>query len=346
MAEPHLRFASRRDDAIAGLCGAWMVLGLFSDGWAHRNSKPETFFSPWHGLLYSGFAASALWMLRIVRRGQREGLRGRGALPVGYDVRIAGVALFGIGGLLDFLWHTVLGIEVSIEALLSPPHLVLLAGGLLMAAGPIVSTLARERSTNDTGSWPVEGAIVGALTFMVSVIGFFLMYLNPYDRWDNDAARGRFGSVRFDHDGPATAKTLAGIMLFSLITTLALSWLVRAVRVPRGGLLVLIGMPPLLLSALTSFDAVLWVVGPVAAGIAAELTSAWLYRRLRRSLRYLATWVGGLVLLTWLGMFAGMAATPGIGWSAALWSGSACLAALLSALTVLASAPAPNDSVG
>ena len=63
--------ATRRDDTIAGLCGVWMIAGLFLDGWAHRNEKPETFFSPWHGILYSGFFASALWMLYVIRRGQQ-----------------------------------------------------------------------------------------------------------------------------------------------------------------------------------------------------------------------------------------------------------------------------------
>src|SRR3546814_13041177 len=39
--------------------GLWMVVGVFLDGWAHDNAKPDSFFTPWHGVLYSGIAASA-----------------------------------------------------------------------------------------------------------------------------------------------------------------------------------------------------------------------------------------------------------------------------------------------
>src|SRR3546814_9388797 len=47
--------------------GLWMVVGLFLDGWAHDNAKPESFFTPWHGVLYSGFAASAAAAVLVAR---------------------------------------------------------------------------------------------------------------------------------------------------------------------------------------------------------------------------------------------------------------------------------------
>ena len=37
----------------------WLIVGIFVDGWAHNNDKPETFFTPWHALFYSGFLATA-----------------------------------------------------------------------------------------------------------------------------------------------------------------------------------------------------------------------------------------------------------------------------------------------
>lgn len=57
--------------------GVWLVLGLFTDGWAHLNvSGPETVFTPWHGVLYSGFSAGALWLGVLA-------LRGRGSVGPG-----------------------------------------------------------------------------------------------------------------------------------------------------------------------------------------------------------------------------------------------------------------------
>lgn len=53
---------SAREDLLTVAFAGWLVLGLFVDGWAHNTDKPETFFTPWHGLFYSGFVATALWM--------------------------------------------------------------------------------------------------------------------------------------------------------------------------------------------------------------------------------------------------------------------------------------------
>src|SRR3546814_7325652 len=53
-----------RERTVAVAFGIWMVVGLFLDGWAHDNNKPESFFTPWHGVLYSGFAAATLAAVR------------------------------------------------------------------------------------------------------------------------------------------------------------------------------------------------------------------------------------------------------------------------------------------
>lgn len=43
--------------------GIWMIIGLFLDGWSRNQDKPETFFTPWHGVLYSGFGAAIAWFV-------------------------------------------------------------------------------------------------------------------------------------------------------------------------------------------------------------------------------------------------------------------------------------------
>ena len=65
----------RRDQTLAALFGLWMIVGLFLDGWAHDNQKPESFFTPWHGVLYSGFTAAALF---AVHRALRDRATGEG----------------------------------------------------------------------------------------------------------------------------------------------------------------------------------------------------------------------------------------------------------------------------
>jgi hypothetical protein len=56
---------TQREELLGMVFGLWTILGLFLDGWAHSHGKPESFFSPWHGVLYSGFFAAAVWAASI-----------------------------------------------------------------------------------------------------------------------------------------------------------------------------------------------------------------------------------------------------------------------------------------
>lgn len=64
---------SQRDQLLAALFGLWMIVGLFIDGWAHDNQKPESFFTPWHGVLYSGFTVAAVFAVHRAVRGRGSG---------------------------------------------------------------------------------------------------------------------------------------------------------------------------------------------------------------------------------------------------------------------------------
>ena len=76
-----------RGDLVTAAFVAWLIVGLFVDGWAH-NTRPllETFFTPWHALFYSGFAAVAAWVGWSVsrRRSRSTGASWRAAVPPGY----------------------------------------------------------------------------------------------------------------------------------------------------------------------------------------------------------------------------------------------------------------------
>ena len=114
----------------------WTVLGLYVDVWSHGQSIPESFFSPYHALFYSGFAATAVWMLRPLVRPAYRVVPGAARVPRGYELGVFGVATFAAGGLGDLAWHTRYGTEKGIEALMSPPHLLLLVGLILIASSP------------------------------------------------------------------------------------------------------------------------------------------------------------------------------------------------------------------
>ncbi len=335
-------FAQPRDDAIAGLCGVWMIAGLFVDGWAHRNQKPETFFTPWHAILYSGFTASAAWMIYMLRRHQRPGQSIRHTIPVGYGFRSVGVAVFGVGAVGDLIWHQLLGVEVSIEALLSPTHLVLLSGGLLMAVGPIVSTTARE-GERQQAKWSSTGPIVGTVAFIVALLQFFLMYVSPYAenvfgrRVLDDALGVGGGWLRNE----VRIEGIAGIVVFTFISTAALLFLVRRVRLPRGTFVALLVFPSVLQTVLDSFGTLPRVIGAILAALVAEFT--WSRVETSPHRRYvLPAWIALLTAITWFGLFAGVAidsSEGGVGWTAPLWTGVPILAALLASLLTVATEP-------
>jgi len=116
--------------------GAWLIGALFADGWAHLNvPELESFFTPWHLALYTGFAALAGWIGWLGYRHRGAGLR----FPVGYGWGAVGVVVFAVGGAADLGWHQVFGIEAAVDALVSPGHLILFAGVMLMLTSPLRS---------------------------------------------------------------------------------------------------------------------------------------------------------------------------------------------------------------
>ena len=117
--------------------GVWLLVGTYVDGWAHNNLRDlETFFTPWHAVLYSGFTACALWIAALAWRRHSPGMRWVEAVPAGYGPAAAGVLLFLASGVADFAWHSVLGIEQGIQALFSPSHLGLATGAFLILGAP------------------------------------------------------------------------------------------------------------------------------------------------------------------------------------------------------------------
>src|SRR5437867_8717930 len=102
--------ASPAEDAITVVCGIALVGGVLADAWAHTNilSTLESFFTPWHALLYSGFAALALWTVGMAYRRRADApVWWRDGWPAGYRLGAVGAAIFLLGGLGGLTWHTV-----------------------------------------------------------------------------------------------------------------------------------------------------------------------------------------------------------------------------------------------
>lgn len=130
-------------DWLMTIAALWLSGGIMIDAWYHFHSTVETFFEPAHALLYAGLLASYVFTAMAIRAGLRQGYRWRCALPAGYEATLLGLIVCLAGGASDMVKHSLWGFEEGFNGLLSPTHLLIGAGMLLIVAGPIRSALVR-----------------------------------------------------------------------------------------------------------------------------------------------------------------------------------------------------------
>lgn len=315
-----------REQTLAALFGLWMIIGLFLDGWAHDNQKPESFFTPWHGVLYSGFSVAAVFAVQRARRGRVPGQHWRETLPRGHGLTLAALAVFGVAAIGDLVWHEVLGIEVGIEALLSPTHLLLLASGVVALSAPVrAAWLEPEERPTLRGFLPV--ALSTAL--LTALVAFFVLYLSPFSNDAAGTAFERFPSQVHDHPSVEVGELqqqlgVASILLNSVLLAVPIAVLRQRWRTPAGTFALVFGLLVVLFEGVAEFAQPLVALAGIAAGLVADDLAR----------RRLPIWLvcGGAVGGLWLAYFALYALDEGaVAWSAELWSGSTFLGALLAA---------------
>ncbi len=290
---------------------AVFVGGLFLDGWAHTHGRvDQTFFTPWHAALYSGFFATALFLWGALVSGVRRGYPWRAALPDGYGLSLLGVGLWFTGGPFDFAWHAVFGFEANVEALMSPAHAVLALGFTLIASGPLRAILRRRPSV-----WRRDLPLILSLTFMVSALTFFTQTAHPL------ANLWAVGTRESSPD--VTELGLVSFLLTDAILIGPVLLLLRHGRLPTGGLTILIGLNSLAMGLL--FDhgdyPLALVAAAIAAGAAADLIRLVLRPAADRAGAFRLYAFAVPVLLTGA-YFAGLGLTTGIAWSPHLWLGT------------------------
>jgi hypothetical protein len=210
---PQTQTQSLRFDGIMALLSTWLVGGLFVDGWAHTHNKvDESFFTPWHAILYSGWMAVALFLVVHALIGRSRGLALHQALPSGYFLSLVGAVGFGLGGLADMGWHLAFGIERGVEALLSPSHLLLAVSMGLIVSGPY-----RARLAQPANGFAQQLPSIWSLALALSVVAFFTQATHPAAQlW------GLWGWHTYrDNDYAATALLLGGVT-FAAATLFAL----------------------------------------------------------------------------------------------------------------------------
>jgi hypothetical protein len=273
----------------------WILVGLFLDGWFHiHRPDGESFFTPWHGVLYSGVAATVVVHLLQQRKA--------GGISPGYGPSLAGGLVVGAAGFVDMVWHTVFGVEADLNALLSPPHLLLITAGTLVFAGPLRAALRAPAGT--AGGLPTAFAAA----YVVTGLGFFTQYSNPLTQ------------VYAESLGSATTLQVrelrevagvAGIIVFSALVAGAVALLKARTTLVPGSLAIAVGVPSLFL--VTQHDTYSFVPAILLVAALVELGG----RRLSPSL---AALLATTALAT--GWVLTVLATRDVAWTRELLTGS------------------------
>lgn len=342
-----------REDLITMLLVFWPITALMFDGRNHNNETgQESFFSLAHIVLYSGMTLTALWVGVVVTRYQlaagtdwRKLLPDLQAIPVGYGVAIIGFIVLGIGGPADFIWHSVYGFEVGVDAIYSPPHLALFLGGLLVTSTGIRAMWAKREIAPDF-RWfiPVTLSVI----LFLSMAFFVTMYLSPWmhnvaptSDFANDIAQNfndvkedqaiglnpglsGYGDDNFAYEYFSLGQAMGGMIIATMILIGTALLMMRRWRVPFGVFTACFLGCGVVFSIVDEYEQPLLLIPLVLAG----LTLDFLQQRLARgpgerltlgSIRWAGP-IGAFVLC--LSYYVTLAISEGIGWSEATITGA------------------------
>lgn len=342
-----------RFDWAVTVLSLWMIGGIHLDAWAHHQFTVETFFTPWHGVLYSGFLAVAAVLVGTFVRNLWRGQPRSQALPVGYVLSLVGVFLFLAGGVGDMLWHILFGIEVDIEALLSPTHLLLALGGALIVTGPLRAAWIRPAgndqdgvlnpsATPRVGWWKNLASLLPALlslAMLLSVLIFFTAYANPIN-----TEIMVIGGRRPANTDLAVVNQALGVASILVQTGLMMGVILLAVRrwaLPFGSLALMLTIQTLL-SVWPHEDYQLLPIA-ILSGLAADLLRWRLKPSATRPTAFRLFAVSVPVVFYAL-YFANLWLTAGLWWTVHLWAGSTVIAGVVGWLLSYAFVP-PTPSI-
>jgi len=146
----------------------------------HLLSKPETFFSSPHALMYFGVLISLIGVI-LSFMSWRKLDHNKEWYSVSLKIKLIGIALLVGAGPFDFVWHSNFGLD----GLLSPPHFTLITGMFLCGIGGMIG-ISRFLKINHVDSiltylvvlavipvWLSGSGILSSLSLPFSSTAFF-----------------------------------------------------------------------------------------------------------------------------------------------------------------------------
>ncbi|MGI8939625.1 MAG: hypothetical protein ACR2JF_15715 [Iamia sp.] len=285
------------------------AIGLFGDIARHVSLEAslngDAFFARWHLVLYGGVTADAVVL------GLLAYVRGPSAPWAMLPAAVAGVAVLTVGGGADLLWHEAFGIEASFQALVSPPHLIIFAGLVMLMVAPVTAVAEGPRRPLD----PVRSLVLAlSLTSLFVVVSLFTGYLTPLIGGSELQA----GSYEEPLVGTSISETdiargLGVALWFSALVSLVVTG-VRTRAAPVAGTWTLtfglLGVAPLVATGTKTWPL---TAGLVTFGLLSDLTGT------RTRPHPLAT--GAAAAVFWSLVFAGIGGRGDLLWPRELWAG-------------------------
>jgi hypothetical protein len=322
------------EDLVTGWCSLLLVLGLYLEGWGRGNTVGDgsgTVLTPWFGVLAVGLVGTAGW---ILTRGQRRGAWSLRAVPAGYRVALATLALALVATAGDVVWHGLFGPGLGLARLVAPIHLVLFAGACLLLTSTLRAAWSGPspaRVPGLRGFWPV----VLPATLLVATTAWFFQGVAP-------VAAGLPGSGVAQVAGAAqVAGTtpmdgLLGLLAYNLLFVAPVLLLLLRWQTPLGTFTVMAGSVALLLATQTGLGLVGLAGAAVLGGAAADVAVHLLRPSPQR--RWAARAVAVIApAVYWTWHFALLRVGYGAGPELELWLGSvvwACLSGLALAVAM------------
>lgn len=305
-------------DWLMTFFGALFVGGVFLDGWAHIHLSPalETFFAPWHAILYLGYLCCAASLICVFGVNLHCGFSWRQALPHHYFLSLVGVVVFALGGFGELAWHRFFGIESDLESLLSPTHLALAFGAALIVGGPLRAMLHRD----DQGKKGLIADLPALLsaTYFLSIFAFMGQYIHPLvDIWPAQQSTPEFFGQ---------ALGIAQVVFFTVLLMSLVLMLLRRRDLPVGSFTLILGLHSLLMTFLHGTQE--FVFAAVAAGAIIDMlvndaTYDLLHPRVIRLFGF------AVPVIFFLFYFVAIELAKGIIWSTHLWVGAIIISGLV-----------------
>lgn len=307
-------------DWVAVVLGLWMIGGMHLDVWIHHQFRLETFFMPWHVLSYSGYMALTIFLLGTFIRNLSRGTSWRKAMPAGYGLSLVGTAIFIAGGLWDVFRHTLFDIEIGVETLFSPTHLLMMLGNILMITGPLRAGWGRP--VDASKRWMILMPALLSLALLLAELSFSVSYSRPLS-----STILTMGNRPFT-DSQAFNYLWVGIYVILIQSAILMGIIlltVRRWRLPIGGLTLIITIAyGLTVSIHENFFLMPF---EILAGLMVEVLYWWLNPSSGRPVTF--RWFAfGVPVVVYVLYFLALILTDGIWWAIRVWGGAIPLAGI------------------